>query len=335
MTWNTNSRWTLLINRLSNERLLKGASLFRIVAGLTILYQFLINYSTRHYLFGPNGVLPWDMFTAHEVSSLYAWSGQTWWFELVYHAGIVVAALWVMGVCTRVTTPLNAILWTSMHNRNGMLWDGGDNMMQIAILYACLVDVSRHFSFDAWFRRRHPAKERPTLRRILAIAHNAGVLAIVMQICLVYGIAGLYKVQGEVWQNGTAMYYAMRTSEFYAPGLAELVFNNSILLVVASYSVVCFQVSFPFLVFLGGKWGRRIAVMFGFGFHFGIFLFMHLTTFAAFMISVDLMLLEDGELQWIGRQLRRPLDLLRWGFGRIRSRVRPATPAPSIARTSA
>lgn len=331
MTANPTSIWARIVDELARERLLKGASLFRIVAGATILYQFLINYETRHYLYGPNGVVPWDYFVEAPVPSLYSWSPAVWWFELLYHGGIVVAALWMFGVVTRLTTPLNAILWISMHNRNGMLWDGGDNMMQIAILYACLVDVSRHWSFDAWWRaRRGPATDRPTVRRALGLAHNTGVLAIVVQVCLIYGISGLYKVQGEVWQNGTAMYYAMRSSEFYQPGLSELIYGNSVLLTIATYTIVFFQVSFPFLVFLGGKWGRRIAVMFGVFFHFGIFAFMHLTTFAFFMISVDVMLLEDADLRWISRQIRRPYDLVRRGVRRLRDR--DAEPVADAAR---
>ena len=68
--------WGRGVDLASRERLLVGASLFRIGAGLTILYQCLINYRQRNYLYGPDGVYPFDLFLRglHESGSfsLYA-----------------------------------------------------------------------------------------------------------------------------------------------------------------------------------------------------------------------------------------------------------------------
>jgi len=50
--------WARVVDYCARPRLLIGASVFRIVAGLGILYQYLINYEQRRYLFGPDGVMP-------------------------------------------------------------------------------------------------------------------------------------------------------------------------------------------------------------------------------------------------------------------------------------
>ena len=44
--------------------------------------------------------------------------------------------------------------------------------------------------------------------------HNTAVLVISAQICVVYAAAGLYKAQGSMWQDGTALYYTMHLDWF-------------------------------------------------------------------------------------------------------------------------
>ncbi|MER6529929.1 hypothetical protein [Streptomyces sp. NPDC001508] len=54
----------------------------------------------------------------------------------------------------------------------------------------------------AWLTGRLP-KWREAVTTPL---HNLGVLAIATQICLLYVVSGLFKVMGEQWQDGTALF---------------------------------------------------------------------------------------------------------------------------------
>jgi hypothetical protein len=324
------STWSRLITHASEPRFLAGASVFRIVAGLTFVYQLLSVYAQRRYLFGPGGVYPFELFLQDVRGasfSLYSWSDSLLFFEVVYHASIAVAFLWLFGWRTRVLTPLLwALIW-SVRERNPLLWDGGDNVMQLALIYACLVDVSARFSFDAIRRARDP---RP-MSAAAAMAHNAGVLACAIQISLVYGVAGLMKVQGETWRNGTALYYALRGGEFTWPGYSELIFENSALLAALAYATVAFQVSFTFLLFLGRRL-RVLAVLAGLSFHLGIMSMMALVSFGSFMMAVDLMFVTDGEYAAVGRALRR-LRSGAVGLVRRAARIGRAVPAAEMPRS--
>ncbi|GEM_PF-231363 len=300
-TW---QRWT---ETFGQERHLIGASFFRIGAGLTLLYQYLINYHQRHYLYGPNAVWPYDRFLEklREAGSfsLYAFSNHPMVFEAIFHLGILVTALWVLGWRTRIMTPLTYIFLWSLHERNPTLWDGGDNVLQIVMVYAIFANLGAHFSLDAE-RRREMTHRRPnTWQQIAAMCHNGAMLAFALQLCIVYATAGLYKVQGEMWQSGTALYYVMRVDEFTWPGYSERVYLNVPLIVASSYATVAFQVSFPFLFFLN-RWTRRLALLAAFGFHLGIALFMGLITFSAIMISIELALVSDDEYRSLGRWFR-------------------------------
>lgn len=310
------SLWQRCLRRASTPSFLSGASAFRLIAGFVFVYQYLVVYQQRHYLYGPDATYPFDLFvedvrTAHSFS-LYALSRSVLYFEVVYHAGCACAVLWWLGFRTRFMTPLHWFLVWSLHERNPYLLDGGDNLMQLVLLYACLVDGGARWSLDA--RRQ---ERRGPVEGVAAIVHNTGILACAIQLCLVYGVAGLYKVQGETWQNGTALYYALRGGEFLWPGASQYVYENSTLLTVLAYATVAFQLSFTFLLFLGRRL-RLLAVVLGVTFHLGIVSFMSLFTFATFMMAVDLMFVTDAEYAWIGgrvggavRRLRRSLDRVR------------------------
>jgi hypothetical protein len=153
--------WNRLLATSLMPRCLLGASSLRVLAGCVILYQYVINYAQRRYLFGPDGVLGFSDFLAVGGStgqfSLYHLSTSIVWFEVLYHLGIAVAMAWVLGWRTRLLSPVNYLLWRSMHNRFPHLWDGGDNLMAIVLLYALFADVGTHFSFGLPCARRNTA----------------------------------------------------------------------------------------------------------------------------------------------------------------------------------
>lgn len=317
--------WNRLLATSLRPRCLYGASVLRVMAGCVILYQYLINYAQRGYLFGPDGVFAFADFAAQQQSlgsfSLYHLSPSGLWFELVYHVGIAVAMAWVLGWRTRLLSPINYLLWLSLHNRFPQLWDGGDNLMQIVLIYALFAEVGAHFSFDAARRAARGEPGEPTGG--WAIAHNAALMAIAFQVCLVYGVAGLSKVRGEVWQNGTALYYALRSPDYRLPGVSRLLYENGVILTLLAYATVAFQVAFPFLVF-AHRHTRTVAVLIGISFHLAIGSVMGLVTFALFLIAADLALIGDAEYRALGRHARR-------AWARLEQRLprrRAGTPEP-------
>ncbi|MFT3767503.1 MAG: HTTM domain-containing protein [Minicystis sp.] len=304
------ARWQRLVDRASEPRFLIGASLFRIVSGLTILHLYLANYHQRHYLYGPLGVWPFARSLAEAQGgsfSVYLWSRAPLYFEIVYHLGILCAVLFIIGWRTRLMTLLTYVFLWSMHQRNPALLDGGDNIIRIMLVYGIFAELGAHFSLDA--ERLRAERERgEAVPRIKMMMHGAAMLAIAIQICLVYGVAGLYKVQGEMWQNGTALYYITRVGEFAWPGHSEHIYHDVALVTGATYATVAFQLAFPFMFFLN-RHTRRIALASAFLFHAGIAVVMGLVTFAAFAMSVELALISDTEYRavtaWSRRLLRR------------------------------
>ncbi|CAM5577335.1 HTTM domain-containing protein OS=Streptomyces alboniger OX=132473 GN=CP975_17990 PE=4 SV=1 [Streptomyces alboniger] len=98
--------------------------------------------------------------------------------------------------------------------------------------------------------RRAPHRELRTLLDVIAnLVHNAGLLIIMVEACLIYATAGWYKIQGSRWQDGTAVYYPLNLDYFSPwPALSELLASNGLMLAV-TYGTVVMQVAFPFTLF--------------------------------------------------------------------------------------
>jgi predicted DCC family thiol-disulfide oxidoreductase YuxK len=292
-----------LLEWLTEDRWLIGPSITRVLLGAWAVYYYLLHYPVRGLLWGPDGVWPYQRFVASALSiNPLRLSPSPLYFEVLFHGALAIALAYTLGVCTRASGALHWLMIWSLQERNVFLGDGGDNIMRIALLFLVLTDAGRYFSVDALRRRRPP---RGWLGpRLRAAAHIFGVLLVVSQLALLYASTGLYKVMGEVWQEGTALYYILRVDEFTWPGVAEAIYRSPYAVVFGTYSTVLFEVAF--LPALFSRWTRYLVIAAGVLFHAGIALFMGLLTFSWSMLSLYPLLLSDREyLEGLGRLRRR------------------------------
>ncbi len=295
------SRWAWL----TGERLLIGASLTRVLLGSWAVYFYLLHYPARDLLWGPRAVWPYERFAGAALFlNPLRYSTAPLYFEVLYHAAIVVALAYTFGVCTRLAGMAHWVMIWSLQERNPLLGDGGDNIMRIVLLFLVLADAGRHFSIDA---ARRPRSGATLGREVRAVAHTFGVFLAVAQLAMLYMSTGLYKAMGELWQNGTALYYILRVDEFSLPGLAEHVYRNPYLVVLGTYGTVLFEVTF--LPALFNRWTRYLIMAAGVAFHAGIALFMGLITFSWSILSLYPLLVNDQEYMALARWVRRRLEL--------------------------
>lgn len=134
-----------------HERFLIGASLLRISIGIIILYQYLIHYGQRYFLFSSEGVMP---FYEEQPWSLYHLNPSLAYFDWIYHLGIVVCIIYLLGYKGRVFTALNFLFYYSLSQRYGHLSDGGDNILIICMFFLIFANNTAYFSLDqARFQR--------------------------------------------------------------------------------------------------------------------------------------------------------------------------------------
>ncbi|MFI7352898.1 HTTM domain-containing protein [Streptomyces avidinii] len=155
-----------------------------------------------------------------------------------------------------------------------------------------------------WMADRYePEGEGRAALDVLAnLLHNAGMLVIMVEVCLIYATAGWYKIQGSRWQDGTALYYPLGLDYFSPwPALSALVAGSGTLVMLLSYGTVVVQVAFPFTLFNRRIKNVLLAVMMLE--HAGIAVLLGLPFFSMAMIAADAVFLPTGFLVWLGARV--------------------------------
>ncbi|MEV6163574.1 HTTM domain-containing protein [Streptomyces sp. NPDC052052] len=170
----------------------------------------------------------------------------------------------------------------------------------------------------AWWavNRRAPHSEARTLFDVIAnLAHNATLVVIMAEVCLIYATAGWYKIQGSRWQDGTALYYALRLDYFMPwPGLSDILASSGIMVMLLTYGTVIVQVAFPFTLFNRRVKNTLLVLMMCE--HAGIAVVLGLPFFSMAMIAADSVFLPTVFLVWLGGRATLGRDLLFSRFSR-------------------
>jgi len=176
---------------------------------------------------------------------------------------------------------------------------------------------------------------RAELRRLLDIlgnlVHNAALLVIIAEVCLIYATAGWYKIQGSRWQDGTAVYYPMHLDYFAPwPALSQALGSSGLVILLLTYGTVIVQVAFPFTLFNRRVKNVLLAVMMLE--HASIAVILGLPFFSLAMIAADAVFLPTAFLVWLGARSARLTGRFR---GRSRTPgSRPGTTEPDGAADS-
>lgn len=282
----------------------------------------LVNWPDRHYTWGDGA--DWTS----PVRDAKPWPGVLGLFQqadgavfdLFYGLTVVAGLLLMVGLWTRGAAVLTLFLWMSLYVSNPFVGSGGDAILRMVLLYACFTDSGRHFSVDAWLRRRRGAV-RPLLPDWLSITlHNVAVVLIIHQVVMVYVGSALWKVQSEVWMQGRAVYFPLQT-EAYSPwrDLIHPFSSAEPIVLVATWTAIAVQLLFPVMLLYRST--RALALVVVTGMHLGIGVFMGIMYFSLVMIAVDMMLVSDASWRRAGRWGRA--RLARHGRRDDASRERP------------
>ncbi|MFG3024746.1 HTTM domain-containing protein [Streptomyces sp. NPDC048254] len=171
-----------------------------------------------------------------------------------------------------------------------------------------------------WFalgRWAHRHAMRSLLDSGAAMLHNCAMLVIAAQVCFIYASAGLYKSQGTKWQDGSAVYYAMRLDLFRPwPWLTDLVSANMLLVFLLCYGTVIMQISFPFTLMYRRVKNVLLAVMILE--HVGIAVILGIPFLSLAMIVSDSVFLPTALLIWADGRSAGLVRRIRERHGRSR-----------------
>ncbi|WP_212764095.1 HTTM domain-containing protein [Streptomyces sp. I05A-00742] len=156
-----------------------------------------------------------------------------------------------------------------------------------------------------WAVRRYGGTEpRQVMAAFGHLMHNAALLVILAEVCLIYGAAGWYKVQGTLWQDGTALYYPLHLDYFSPwPGLSHLLAASGTVVMLLGYGTVALQAAFPFTLINRRVKNVLLALMMAE--HLGIAVLLGLPFFSLVMIFADAVFLPTTFLRRVGGSVSR------------------------------
>jgi len=183
-------------------RVLVGALLFW---DLAVLGLDLNDYLGADGWIGPEAVRQFLAEQSPRAWSFWLWVPDRWLF-VAWSGGLVVTALFTLGLGSRVTAVLSWAIAISTVRRAPVALFGFDHMVSTWAFYLAVSGASgQSLSLDRFLARyralRRGASESgaPTS----TVSANLGLRLIQLHLVLIYGSCGLSKLMGPEWWNGT------------------------------------------------------------------------------------------------------------------------------------
>ncbi len=273
--------------------------LFRIAFAALMLKEALYHIFVAGMWYSDAGMLPVRLLPRVSPTTPTLMSGltDTWMVVAFFAVWAIVALLLLVGWQTRLMSLLNLVLLVSVVNRNQLVVTGADGVMQALAFWSLFVPLGRCYSLDA---RRRPSQPRPT-------TYAFPVRMLQLQFALVYILTTIFKMQGQTWTSGSALYMAMQVRMHAFPLADWLLLNASTnILRLLTYIALGIEGAFAVLVFapVFQPYLRRAGLILGVLLHVGIGVVMNVPNFPFVMMSSYLMLLDSGWMDWIDQRLR-------------------------------
>lgn len=257
---------------------------------------------------------PWHWSILHFVTSPAGVLAFVW-------LGVLAAVTMTLGLFSRTSAVVCAVVLASIHVRNPVLLYGADTVMRLLVIYTAVGRCGAVWSIDALVRRRRERLGRLRGGRVHGPVVDHATTPVFplrlvqIQVCTIYVVTASARVPGHNWHEGTALWYGLVNPMYsrFNPAGEPLADALVPLLTVMTWITLYWEFAFPVLVPF--RWGRRIALGFGVLIHGGIAVFLDIQWWGPVMLI--------GYLAFVParRLLAMELRLLRWGRARMSSRA--------------
>ncbi|MGZ3771185.1 MAG: HTTM domain-containing protein [Bdellovibrio sp.] len=276
-------------------------ALLRIGLGLLLLLNWFMMYYDLDILYGPNGII--SLATAQQYGnqlrfSLFDYLPNTEKTTVLLATINLLAVLFMtVGAWTRTAMVTAFITLVSFHHRNGFILNSADSVLRVFLFLLIFTHCGDAFSIDRWRLLKKglapsiPEEKSPWALRMIQI-----------QFCIIYIATVLFKIKGEQWADGTAVYVATRLDEFVRFELPIL--NNMYMIKFFTWSTLIVEMALGTLVWL--KELRYWVLLAGILLHLTIEYTMSIPVFEWAMIIMMIGMIDPRDMQnWIYRFTNR------------------------------
>lgn len=259
---------------------------FRIAVSAFALIQLFVMLPDWIWLYGPKGLLPWEVSDALSttqtpslllISKLFAplhiSTDATLYIITITYVLSLIGLL--IGFKTRFMGVLAWLMHITINTTGHFTAYGVETFLHIALFYCMVLPVGCCWSADA----------RKAAHKIPDYLITLSVRIIQLHLCIMYLACGVEKSMGAQWWNGEAIWIAMQQDQFHhynIDWMAQFPFIPKLL----CWGTLIVETFYPFAIFFSKTkkaWLISIISMHGF---IAIFLGLHL--FGALMILLNL-----------------------------------------------
>jgi hypothetical protein len=261
--------------------------LIRILAGAMLFYTHLVWAKDFSAFFGPNPWVELDTLARLQADG-YAWShfwlirspGVLWILHLL---ALGVFALLTVGLYSRPMAVLSLLITLSyIHRLSGSLY-GLDQCNAMLAMYLAVGPCGEAYSLDRWLAARREGLRLPAAPP--RINTNVAVRLLQLHMCIIYLFAGMSKLQGPAWWDGTAMWGAVAIQEYQSIDMTWLA-RHPVLVAIATHTVLFWELFYAALIW--PRFTRPVMLLLAIPLHLGIALFLGMPTFGLAMLMGNL-----------------------------------------------
>jgi Vitamin K-dependent gamma-carboxylase len=279
----------------------------RIGYGLLVLIHLAVLHPDLDLWFADRGLLPPDR--AREAVSPYAWSLLEWLpgtstvVHTCYWIAVAHAVAFFVGFFPRINAFLLFVWIVSFQNRNNLINDGEDTLLRMLGFLMIWLPSGRCWSANAlirrWWSARHIPLQPATPSNQCAVP-GWGLRLLQLEMAVLFLSAGLSKLSGDAWLNGTALYYVSRLDDhfgrFWVPAW---MFDTPWLVAFLTWSVVMIELATPVLIWF--RETRRPCLFAVLVFHLANEWTMNLFLFHWLMLCGWMSFLRPEDFAWFAR----------------------------------
>jgi hypothetical protein len=220
----------------------RGLAALRIGIAAVVLFDVARDLPQVRAFYSDEGVFPRAMFFQYAVPwrlSLHVINGTAAVQAALLLLEAATAFALLIGFKTRLASIATWILVTSLQARNEFVFDVGDQLLRLLLLWTMFVPLGTVLSVDA--RRGGVSPDAPQAIR------NMGTCGLMVQVLFMFGLAGVYKLRSPMWLHGAGVYYAFGQGEIQT-ALGGWLLGHPLWLIPANYAVMALELAGGFLL---------------------------------------------------------------------------------------
>jgi len=284
---------------------LRSLALFRILLGVVWIIDWFGRWPDLEAFYTADGILP-NFAQLSPTASQFHYSilvGATTLpvVQVIFLLGLLCYVCFLLGLHTRAFHLASLVFFGSVLARNPIITHGGDSVMFAMALWTLFLPLGSRWSFDALRSAVEPGAPDPQPPSTPAVAPRSqpslAAFAAVAQLGVIYTFSAFVKNTGELWRNGTALYYALNLDN-YTTSLGHLVAQAPLPVIqFLTYGTLVIEWAGLPLILLPWlqPWLRRILIVVLGAMHVVSAVTMELWTFPWIMLSCYALLLDERD----------------------------------------